>query len=224
MAAELTSGAQSRYEQDRDWLNASLGGPILENRLYFYGRTTADKIEVQRRQPLRRAPGTTAAERGFGKLTFTPTQSILLNASYRESKTVETGPSSRRTPPDTGTGYESRLKIFTATGRGGQPKSFVTVRYTHFANPTQGKPDYTATPTSPRAARDSTSNSLDTQGRFLVPTPVAGATDYNAFIQPIIDRYGYTQNGAQVGGGIVGYGLQFDDDDFFRTRRRSPTT
>ena len=37
MAADLTSGAQSRYEQDRDWLNASLGGPILKDRLYFYG-------------------------------------------------------------------------------------------------------------------------------------------------------------------------------------------
>jgi hypothetical protein len=37
MASELTSGAQSRYEQDRDWLNASLGGPILKDRLYFFG-------------------------------------------------------------------------------------------------------------------------------------------------------------------------------------------
>ena len=59
-------------------------------------------------------------------------------------------------------------------------------------------------------------NSLDTQGRFFVPTPVAGADAYNAFIQPIIDRYGYVQNGVSVGGGIVGYGLQFDNDDFYR--------
>ena len=44
----------------------------------------------------------------------------------------------------------------------------------------------------------------------------SGASDFNAFIQPIIDRYGYTQNGVKTGGGIVGYGLQFDNDDFWR--------
>ena len=49
-----------------------------------------------------------------------------------------------------------------------------------------------------------------------MPVPVSGATAYNAFIQPLIDRYGYTQNGAKIGGGTVGYGSQFDDDDFYR--------
>ena len=34
--------------------------------------------------------------------------------------------------------------------------------------------------------------------------------------RPLIDRYGYVENGARVGGGTVGYGSQFDDDDFFR--------
>jgi hypothetical protein len=49
-----------------------------------------------------------------------------------------------------------------------------------------------------------------------VPLPIAGATDFNAFVQPLIDRYGYIQNGVRVGGGVVGYGQQFDDIDFFR--------
>src|SRR5207245_7417484 len=57
---------------------------------------------------------------------------------------------------------------------------------------------------------------LDTQGLLTVPVPVAGNAAYNAFIQPLIDRYGFTQNGVKVGGGTVGFASQFDKDDFFR--------
>jgi hypothetical protein len=221
MAAELTSGAESRYEQDRDWLNASLGGPILKDRLYFFGsyyRPTKSRSNAANLYG--ELPGYDyTRNEGFGKLTFTPTKTILLNATYRESKSVETGAQyASNVSATTGTGYESRLKIFTADGSWViNSKSFATARYTHFANPTQGKPDYTAdvdVSTAPGTRLDI--NSLDTQGRLTVPVPVSGATDYNAFIQPLIDRYGYALNGASVGGGIVGYGLQFDNDDFYR--------
>jgi Carboxypeptidase regulatory-like domain len=37
MAAGLESGSASRYEQDRSWLTASIGGPVLPSRLFFYG-------------------------------------------------------------------------------------------------------------------------------------------------------------------------------------------
>jgi len=221
MAKELTSGAQSRYEQDRDWLNASLGGPILKDRLYFFGsyyRPTKSRSNAANLYG--ELPGyDSTRNEGFGKLTFTPTKTILLNASYRESKRVETGDQyAANVSATTGTGNESRLKIFTADGSWVvNSQSFATVKYTHFANPGQGTPDNTAdvnVSTEPGTRLDI--NGLDTQGRFTVPVPVSGATDYNAFIQPIIDRYGYTQNGAKVGGGIVGYGLQFDNDEFYR--------
>ena len=148
MAAELTSGAQSRYEQDRDWLNASLGGPILKDRLYFFGsyyRPT--KTRSNAANLYGDLPGYDyTRNEGFGKLTFTPTKTILLNASYRESKAVETGAQyASNVSATTGTGNESRLKIFTADGSWViNPKSFATAKYTHFANPTQGTPDYTA--------------------------------------------------------------------------------
>ena len=45
---------------------------------------------------------------------------------------------------------------------------------------------------------------------------MSGQTAYNAFVQPLIDRYGYSVNGVQTGGGIVGYGSEFNDQDFFR--------
>ena len=55
-------------------------------------------------------------------------------------------------------------------------------------------------------------------GLLTVPSPVANATAYNAFIQPFIDRYGFVSptTGAQTGGGLVGFGTQFNDQDFFR--------
>ena len=37
MSADLDSGSHSRYEQDRTGSTANLGGPILKDRLYFYG-------------------------------------------------------------------------------------------------------------------------------------------------------------------------------------------
>ena len=37
MAADLTSGAQSRYQADRSWLDVNAGGPVLKDKLFFYG-------------------------------------------------------------------------------------------------------------------------------------------------------------------------------------------
>ena len=37
MSADLTSGSQSRYQADRSWLTASIGGPVIPNRVHFYG-------------------------------------------------------------------------------------------------------------------------------------------------------------------------------------------
>ncbi len=221
MAAELDSGIQSRYEQDRDWLNANLGGPILKDRVFFYGSyyrpTTTRETAANLYGEL---PGyDSTRNEGFGKLTFTPSKTILLNASYRDSKRVETGAQFlSNASATTGTGYEARLKIFTADGSWViNSKSFGTFKYTHFTNLTQGRPDnIAAVEPSTALGTQLDINNLDKLGRVTVPVPVSGATDYNAFVQPIIDRYGYVQNGVRVGGGTVGYGGQFDQDDFFR--------
>jgi hypothetical protein len=221
MSADLDSGSQSRYEQNRDWLNVNLGGPVIGDRLYFYGsyyRPTSDR--ENRANLYGDLPNyESTRNEGFGKLTFTPTKSILLNASYRDSKRVEKSDLfASNASATTGTGGEARLKIFTADGSWVVgPRSYATFKYTHFANLTQGAPDHVADiqpDTTPGTRLDV--DSMDTLGRLTVPLPVTGAPAYNAFVQPLIDRYGYTENGAKVGGGTVGYGSQFDDDDFYR--------
>jgi hypothetical protein len=221
MASDLTSGIQSRYEQDRSWATANLGGPILKDRLYFYAsyfrptRTRENRDNLY--GPLPEYEST--RNEGFGKLTFTPTHSILLNVSYRDSKRTETSELFlANEAPTSGSGAEARLRIGTAEGSWViNSRSVATFKYTHFENLTQGRPDFLAdvAPTSAPGARLDLAN-LDQQGRLTVPSPVSGAGAYNQFIQPIIDRYGYVQGGARVGGGVAGYGLQFNQNDFFR--------
>jgi len=221
MAAELESGSRSRYEQDRTWLTGNVGGPILQNRLFFYGsyyrptRTRDNQANLYGELP---AYESTRNE-GFGKLTFTPSSAVLLNASYRDSKREDISDLfAANASATTGSGSESRLRIATVDGSWViNDRSFLTFKYTNFANRTQGRPDSLAgvTPSTQAGTRlDVTS--LDSQGRLTVPMPVAGATAYNAFIQPLIDRYGSVQNGQRIGGGIVGFGAEFNDQDFFR--------
>ena len=221
MSSDLKSGSASRYEQDKAWVTAGLGGPLVKDHLYFYGsyyRPTIDRANRANLYGSLPAYNSTRNE-GFGKLTFTPTSKILLNASYRQSKRLETGASfASNASSTTGTGYESHQKIFTADGSWViNPRSYATFKFTKFENPTQGRPDNVANVTIGTSVGTKLDlANLDKSGLFSVPAPIAGQTAYNGFIQPLIDRYGYSANGAKVGGGTVGYGSQFDNDDFFR--------
>jgi hypothetical protein len=63
-------------------------------------------------------------------------------------------------------------------------------------------------------------NNLDT-GRASPCPRRSPAPAYNAFIQPLIDRYGYVQNGVRPAAASSGTASQFNDQDFFRDAARS---
>ena len=221
MAAKLNSGSQSRYNQARTWLIANAGGPIVPERLYFYGSfyrpETTRNNRANNYGPLPQYQSN--RNEGFGKLTLTPTHSILINASYRDSKRDDRSDLFAANASDTtGTGSAVRQKIGTVEGSWiVGPRSHATFKYTHFANASLGRPDRLADVTintTPGTRLDLTR--LDALGRLTVPVPVAGQTAFNSFIQPLIDRYGFVSNGARVGGGTVGYGSQLNDQSFFR--------
>ncbi len=221
MSSDLPPGVLSRYEQDRKWLVGNVGGPIVPNKLNFYGsyyrpeRTRENRANLYGDLP----PYESTRDEGFGKLTFTPVSSVLLNVSYRGSHRLDKSDLfASAASATTGTGYETRLKI--GTGEGSwvvNSRSLLTFKYTHFVNERTGRPDNiadVAINTAPGTRIDT--SALDQLGRLTVPAPVAGQDAYNQFVQPLIDRYGYVLNGNRVGGGTVGYGSQFDRDDFFR--------
>jgi hypothetical protein len=221
MSAGLNSGILSRYEQDRSWLNASLGGPVINDTLYFYGSYYRPEQKRDNRANLYGDLPSYDSTRneGFGKLTITPLQSVLLNLSYRDSKRVdESDLFASNAAPTTGSGSEGRLRIGTAEGSWViNSRSFATIKYSHFENLTEGRPDNvsSAVPSFTIGTQLDVAN-LDKLGNLTVPVLRSGETAYNAFVQPLIDKYGYGPAGAKTGGGTVGFGSQFDNDDFFR--------
>ena len=113
MAADVQSGSASKYNQTLSWFNASVGGPVIKNKLFFYGSYYRPERSRDNRSNLygELPDYNSTRNEGFGKLTFTPTSQILLNGSYRYSHRLDKsdlfGQASAAT---TGTGYESQQK------------------------------------------------------------------------------------------------------------------
>ena len=163
MAADLDSGSQSRYEQDRDLAQRERRGPDPQGpALLLRLLLPSDAHAAQPRQPLRRAARVRQhAQRGLRQAHLhadedDPPERQLprLEARRRPATCSQSNASAT-----TGTGDEARLKIFTADGSWViNSRSFATAKYTHFANHDPG-PARQHRPTStspPRSARSST--------------------------------------------------------------------
>ena len=221
MVSSLDAAQVSRFEQDRSWLTANGGGPLLRERLFFYASYYRPESGRNNRGNAygELPPFDRTRNEWFGKVTFTPVNSVLLNVSYRDSERRDRSSLfGAFAAPTTGSGDEYLQKIATAEGSWViNSRSHTTFKITHFGLETAGVPDHTAnvTPSSDIGTRlDITA--LDQLGAFTVPALVANNPTYNAFAQPYIDRYGYVENGVKTGGGVVGFGSQFNHQDFFR--------
>lgn len=219
--SERTTIAASSFEEDRDWATASLGGPVLRERLFFYGSYFRPTIERDNSSNAYGAvPGfESTRDEFFGKLSFQPTSSIIVNASYRDSdreddhRTVD-----QFAAASTSLGDAATLGIATVEGSWViNQRSFLSFKYADFENETASRPDTRfGFPIRLDGSVDLDVANLDTQGFVLVPVPIAGQNAYNQFIAPIINRYGFVQNGTLTGGGRVGGGLNVTNNDFFR--------
>jgi carboxypeptidase family protein len=226
MSADLDVGTLSRYEQTRTWTTANAGGPIVKDTLFFFGSYYRP---VRTRDLRSNAYGElpdyeSTRDEGFGKLTYTPVRDVLFSGSYRDSKRGETSDLfGSFAHPSSGTGNESRQKI--AIGEGSwviNARSHLTGKVTRYGLETLGRPDTKSSAAISTAIGTQIDlNALDTLGRFSVPTPLTTNPTQAAFAQPLVNRYGYlNESGVRTGGGIVGYGSQFDDNDFYRTEAK----
>jgi hypothetical protein len=221
MVAEQASGVSSRFESDRMWTTLNLGGPVLTDKLHFYG--SYYRPETRRSNPSNNygelPEFKSTRNEGFGKLTYTPNSSVLLHVSYRGSDRIDTGDVfAANASATSGTGSEAQQRIAIVEGSWIiNNRSHATFKATRFNLETQGRPDHIAAASASQTLGTRIDlTQLDQIGRFSVPLPIAGQAAFNQFVQPLIDRYGYVDNGVRTGGGIVGFGQQFDDIDFFR--------
>lgn len=223
MTGDRETASAAVFEEDKDWLVASLGGPLVRERLFFYASYYRPTVARENRANLYGEVPDYDSTRDeiFGKLTFAPTSSILLHGSYRASEREVFGASvgSGTTSGTASLGEEATLDIGIFEGTWViNDKSFFTFKFTDFANETLGRPDTLfgfQTPLNGSVGLDVAN--LDRMGRLTVPTPIANQTNFNNFIASIIQRYGYVQNGVRVGGGIVGGGAEINNQDFYRT-------
>ena len=77
-----------KTEDDIGFVTAGVGGPIIPEQLYFYGSyyTRDDSKESGSNSRGQLPDITNEREEYFGKFTWTPTEDILINASYRNSE------------------------------------------------------------------------------------------------------------------------------------------
>jgi hypothetical protein len=234
MIAAQAGTVNSIFQQDRHWATVDGGGPILSDRLFFYGSYYHPTYTRQNQANLTGPLPEYKSDRNeeFGKLTFTPTSNWLVNGSYRTSHTRETSGNGfgTRDAGTTGSGNESHFKLgILEASWVMSPKSFSTFKFSDYKNPTAGRPDTAVNaPVSFALGSQLDIANLGNLGLLTVPTPLSTNAAQAAFVQPFIDKYGYVcpQNpaavgltcvaGTHVGGGTVGFASLNDQDDFAR--------
>jgi hypothetical protein len=225
----------ARYQQSQSWTTFNIGGPILRDQLFFYGSYYRPYSSKGNQSNLYGELPKYEQKRSemFGKLTWTPLPSLLINGSYRNSKNSENAFSFASTQaPTTGAGSNSNLKLgVLETSWVINNRSFAEVKFIDYRNPGTGRSDIQASVVPAFTAGTHLDiNALGTLGRLIVPTPIGNNAAQSAFVAPYVAKYGYIcppnfaalglncTVGQPAGGGTVGFGQFANDDDAFYRR------
>ena len=219
LVAESEVGAGSS-ETDQRWITATAGGPVIPSQLYFYGSFFAPREDRSNKATAYGAAKDYANTRHeyYGKLTYAPTDAMLLNASFRTSTRDERGVSVGPFEADTvSLGGRAEQDVTSLDGSWLTPfGSTIAFRYGDYALRGTELPDVLL---EVRPALDGVldTSHLDRMGHLSVPARIAGATAFNTAIEPIIQRHGYVDaSGTRQGGGAVGAHPEIGEQAFYR--------
>lgn len=213
-------------EDDIGFITAGIGGPIIPEQLYFYGsyytRDDSKESGTNARGPL--PDITNEREEYFGKVTWTPTEDILVNASYRTSEVTAANQSIGVN--DTVSTAEDAVDEFEVVVFDG---SWIinddTTLNISYADTTQSTGSFPVRDLGFRGQSGGTLNvsDLSSQGLFFVPsletrtasTPEEQALidQYNAGAAPLISTFGI--NGEALG--AVGAASTVNDNRYLST-------
>lgn len=219
MTSSRKNDNAEEYDQDLSWISAYLSGPIIKEKLYFYASYYRPEVKRDNRaNAYGEVPNyKSVRDEYFGKITWAPTDSLLFNASYRDSdRTGENESVGTYEAASLSESSGAKQKIGIVEGSWIiNDNSNAYFKYTDYQLDTFSSPDNLLN--LGLSLGDSLNiSALDTMGYFNVPSPTAGEDDFNAFIQPIINQYGYIENGVPTGGGAVGGAAQINNQDYSR--------
>lgn len=211
------------YETDKTWITTSISGPLIKDELFFYGSYFRPETETPNKENGRGPVKDYSSVRDeyYGKLTWAPTDELLLNASLRTSERVDKGSSVGAYDADsTSLGSVTDQDIFTFDGSYLiSDETVLSFQYNTFEYDSASAPDNLVPDVSPRIGDSLDLSRLDTLGLFNVPKFDEENPDYdNAAALPLIQQYGYIgDDGELVAGGSVGVGSTINNQDWSRT-------
>ena len=228
LVAKRRGASAAVYEQEKTYSILNVSGPILQDRLFFFASLYRPTVKQQNSANLYGPTPDLSDTKNeyFGKLTYAPIQNLLIHGSFRNSEDTvsHSGYGGSAYGPTLGQGAKSTTKIATLEATWNvTPNSFINFKTTNYINKNADNPDYrSAAVPSFSGSLDVTA--LDTQGQFSVPSPLGGTSPsaaqaaYNAFIAPLIAKYGYISptTGLPTGSGIVGGYNSINNQNFFR--------
>ena len=207
-------------DTDRQRIVVNAAGPVVPSRLFFYASYFEPREDRTNKDTAYGAVKDYANERReyYAKLTYAPTDTVLLNAGYRTSTREEAGVSiGPRDADSTSLGGEAEQVVANVDGVWQIGRTELSFRLNDYDLRGSSRPDVLL-PVQPSLFGVLDVHNLDQMGHLQVPT-LDGLDDFNSAVESLVRRYGYQDaEGLQRGGGAVGAHPRINDQAF---RRRS---